>query len=191
MSTNSTATLNAATVAGHRANIALSTTGDFIYFTVRYGLGRAGLGVAVVAPIGCHALDPYPVWNYAVFSEGMAGPFVGDSLALGGYGQCATKIYGNLPAFNTLAYQSRMLGDGSTFDALTGGLLDAPCWIIAIASANGIWHHRGRLPDILFCGYSLSTLMVAPGQTVMSGGSVIYQNLGSLIIPANAGSDFS
>jgi hypothetical protein len=172
-------------------SMCLSTTGDFIFFSVRTGASVAQgcqTYVSVMAPVGCHASDLYPVWQWV-------GPWPGngDVWCVAGTSQLTRNAFG-AAAVHFMPYMTRWyVSGGATTDSLAGTIIDAPCWIIAAAqAANYGWHARGRLPDMTLQTYGSGTQMHAPGLTIRDGGGTIrYVTIGAITIPANAAPNFA
>jgi hypothetical protein len=166
-------------------NLCLSTTGDFIWHCSKSGASPGPQWTLMfVAPVGCHALDAYPVFNAAgtridgsILFQNTTKP---SRLATGAAGYTGAVYDQNGAA---------SLAAAAMTDSLSGARVDLPLWIAAY-STNGGWHRRGRLPDILF---TMSNNGAAtPGLTVRDGGGAIrYQTHGDLLIPANAAGIFT
>jgi hypothetical protein len=72
--------INAGNTNAHRANILLSSAGDFWFFVIRAGTGGAELLVTFQNPVGCDTNDPYPGVGWARYLN------VSSSTGVGGFG---------------------------------------------------------------------------------------------------------
>lgn len=168
-------------------NMCLSATGDFIFFSVRTG-GGAALGTSlitmVLAPVGCHALDQYPIYQ-------LSGSAQGDTMCAAGIGCITRGAFGAL-SNPYLPYLGRWYTAATGADSLSGAWPDAPCWVNVIASPPTWWHARGRLPDIHLQTIALGTVSHAPGLTIRDGsGAIRYVTVMAITIPANAAPNFA
>jgi len=155
---------NGATVAPliHRSNMCLSSTGDFYYFTVQAGIGWATFAAAVVVPVGCHALDAYPLWAYRNYTVSQPGCFDKGQLASGTTSQPTRLAYGQA-GYVGIVSMGTAQGPTAALDLLTGKQYALTPWVMASVSATTIWHARGRLPDTYILPGHSSTPVPASG----------------------------
>ncbi len=168
----------------HRYSISLSETGDFIFYWTRAGQGKHEGAFCGIAPMGCHADDLWPIWT---FRSWVAASFAfnGQNI-VGSSGPMITKDFKNATSSTqTIAVCERSAQLLTSNDSITGRVQDQACWLII--HNTGCWHHRGRLPDIVYCGLDNSLTTPAFGNTVKDGSAVIKAaTVGSLVIPVAA-----
>jgi hypothetical protein len=162
----------------NRFNMALSATGDFVYFPVQSGIGHIPLCVAVIAPVGIHPSDGYPIWTYKFFQAVAPGGFTRAQLA--GITQNTRSSSGLASFISILVNNTNTLS--SSLDLLTGKLLAMPCRVIVQATASS-WHLRGRLPDIKMLPI---TAVPSTGLTLRDGfNNITHVLIGCLWIPCD------
>lgn len=173
---------NGANVILHRFNMALSATGDFIWYNVRSGgVGVAELAVMFVAPVGVNVGDAFPVYTFKNYVT--TGAFAANVLAnASSSGQCRNYA-GVISIAQILA--PLQVGANTLPDALTNSQVDIPCWLL-VNNGGANWHTRGRLPDMGLIPLSISGLQYSSGNTFREAGLVTYVSMGALFIPSNA-----
>jgi hypothetical protein len=165
------------------ANIVLSTTGDFYFWTMQSGQVYSSLAVAVVAPVGCNSNDLFPVWAYKYFQTSSPGAFYYSQLI--GSATMPTRM-GNGLATSAYVY---LLNFNGTFSAnqaddmfTNKAQAEAPYVVAYVPS--GIWHMRGRLPDTWFRAQGSNNLVPMNRIIRNALGDITYLGVGSLYIPA-------
>lgn len=170
----------------NRFNMCLSTTGDFYWFAVQSGHGIFGglsqLGVLAVAPANCSPFDPYPIFTQKFQNTGVPGGFSAAQLISSP--QAARTFNGQLGTAFVLAGTGQ--APNAFADAITGGMVDNPCWIAAQAS-SAMWHMRGRLPDTFLIPNSSTGGTFQAGAVVRDrNGNMTHLIVGNLLIPATS-----
>lgn len=166
-----------------RSNLILSSTGDFIFFTILAGAGFPHLGVAVINPVGCHASDVWPLWAFKNYGT-VPGPFIASSLnsTSAQPNRTAAGVIGG----NYLLTAAASMGNVAVPDLLTNKHLTLPPYVLVSATAGGTWNARGRLPDIFVIPQG-STNIVMPYVLRDVGGTITHYNIGYLFVPAPGG----
>jgi hypothetical protein len=167
----------------NRFNMALTSVGDFVYFPVQAGQitpNHATLCVGVIAPIGCDAADPYPIWTQKFFSATAPGGFAAGQLAVAS----TQASRGPSPAagFVVLIAPSQALLVNGNLDLFTGAQVDLPCWVAFQSTTT--WGMRGRLPDIKYIPQASTPFQ--SGAFMRDGSNNITMvSVGCLWIPCN------
>ena len=168
-------------------NMCLSDTGDFFWIPYQQAYRNFTLSFAVVAPVGCHASDLYPIWT---FLSSVTGAWQANNLQSAVHTATLGGVATDRVGYSTCS----MLGftpHNAPFglpDCLTGKYLTLPYVVSVVGAApSGYWHQRGRLPDVFVAPYGNGGALPLGAVIRDAGGNIThFSPMGSIFLPGNS-----